>query len=594
MGLKINTIRRRTMEAGIALREGILEPELYPRLLEYFNKQQLNSAYLERQWRQWGKNKGLFHYTAVRGERELAWIVYNPASSTIEEFLLNPDEEGVNLESILDALLIRENLVSALILQEDRSKYQLLVEYGFRPSRIYLEGSFQVIKMELSTSVLLRKLKGYRHGQPQNRETVALEKVPAQGTHEEIKAGLERLLDKLGGIDKYVGWGQRVVIKPNVVSEHGLKEGIYRGGIVTDPRLVKALVEIILPRASQVIIAEGSSINRSETGKMFEHYGYSQIVQLDPKKISLVDLNQDESREKVVPAGKRMSSRNIPLTLEEADVIISVPVMKIHFAALVSLSLKNLQGAVPPLEKYMSHFFGLWQSLININQIVKPDLIIIDGLWGQEGFGPISGTPRQMDLLIAGSNPVAVDAVASRVMGLDPAQVPVCFLAYLQGLGPLEADDIEVLGPKLEEVSQPFQLPELDLSGGRNISIHNGQACRGCYAYLHFVLSKLRKNDPLAKSRVLLDRPMASRVNIFLGPDTEVEIDPQATNIFMGLCQQHHADLGMHIPGCPPHTETIIDTIYSLFPDVQKAKYADQSEEAKLGEMLQTILEMQR
>ena len=54
------------MEAGIALREGILEPELYPRLLEYFNKQQLNSAYLERQWRQWGKNKGLFHYTAVR------------------------------------------------------------------------------------------------------------------------------------------------------------------------------------------------------------------------------------------------------------------------------------------------------------------------------------------------------------------------------------------------------------------------------------------------------------------------------------------------------------------------------------------------
>jgi hypothetical protein len=199
-----------------------------------------------------------------------------------------------------------------------------------------------------------------------------------------------------------------------------------------------------------------------------------------------------------------------------------------------------------------------------------------------------------MDVLIAGSNPVAVDAVASRVMGLDPAQVPVCFLAYLQGLGPLEADDIEVLGPKLEEVSQPFQLPELDLSGGRNISIHNGQACRGCYAYLHFVLSKLRKNDPLAKSRVLLDRPMASRVNIFLGPDTEVEIDPQATNIFMGLCQQHHADLGMHIPGCPPHTETIIDTIYSLFPDVQKAKYADQSEEAKLGEMLQTILEMQR
>lgn len=582
------------MNSGIGLREGTLEPELYPRLLEYYNTQQMNSGYLERQWRQWGKNTDLLHFTAVREERELAWIVYNPVTSTIEEVLLNPDEEGINMEVIIDALISRESLVAALILEEDHIKYQLLTDYGFRPSRIYLDGSFQVIKMELSTTVLLRKLKGYRHPEPRSKEVVALEKVSAEGSQEAIKAGLERLLNKLGGIEKYVGMGQRVVIKPNVVSEHGLKDGGYCGGIVTDPRLVRALVEILLPRAGQIIIAEGSSINRSETGKMFEHYGYPQIVQLDPAKISLLDLNQDESRKKVVPAGKRMSSRQIPLTLEEADVIISMPVMKIHFAALVSLSLKNLQGAVPPLEKYMSHFFGLWQSLININQMVKPDLIIIDGLCGQEGFGPISGTPRQMDVLIAGTNPVAVDAVATRVMGLDPAQVPVCFLAYLQGLGPLESSDIEVIGPRVEEVCQAFQLPELNLSGGHNIKIHNGQACRGCYAYLHFVLSKLRKIDPLEASRLLIDRPLAQEVNIFLGPDTEVEIDPQANNIFMGLCQQHHAHLGRHIPGCPPHTETIIDTIYSLFPDVQKAKYADQSEEAKLGEMLQRVLEIQR
>ncbi len=582
------------MNSGISLREGKLEPELYLRLIEYYNNQQLNSAYLERKWRQWGKNTDLLYYTALREERELAWIVYNPLTSTIEEVLLNPDEEDIKMETIIDLLIMREILVAALILAEDKIKYQLLVDYGFRPSRVYLEASFQVIKMDLSTSVLLRKLKGYRHPEPQTKEMVALEKVPADESQEAIKAGLERLLNKLGGIEKYVDLGRRVVIKPNVVSEHGLKDGIYQGGIVTDPRLVRALVEILLPRAGQIIIAEGSSINRSETGKMFEHYGYAGIVQLDPEKISLLDLNQDESREIRVPAGKRMSSRNIPLTLEEADVIISMPVMKIHFAALVSLSLKNLQGAVPPLEKYMSHFFGLWQSLININQMVKPDLIIIDGLYGQEGFGPISGTPRQMDVLIAGTNPVAVDVVATRVMGLDPEQVPACFLAYLQGMGPLELSSIEVLGPRLEEVTQSFQLPELNLSGGHSISIHNGQACRGCYAYLHFVINKLRKADPLENSRLLIDRPFSPAVNIFLGPDTEVEIDPRSTNIFMGLCQQHHAHLGRHIPGCPPHTETIIDTIYSLFPDAAKAKYADMSEEAKLGEMLQTILDMQR
>ncbi len=58
------------------------------------------------------------------------------------------------------------------------------------------------------------------------------------------------------------------------------------------------------------------------------------------------------------------------------DVIINVPVLKIHFAAISSLAIKSLQGAVPPIEKYMSHFFGLWQSLVNIHHLVKPKLTI--------------------------------------------------------------------------------------------------------------------------------------------------------------------------------------------------------------------------
>ncbi|MCR4400555.1 MAG: DUF362 domain-containing protein, partial [Syntrophomonadaceae bacterium] len=115
-----------------------------------------------------------------------------------------------------------------------------------------------------------------------------------------------------------------------------------------------------------------------------------------------------------------MRVRRIPVTLEEADVIISVPVMKIHFAAIVSLAIKNLQGAVPPLEKYMTHFYGLAQNLVNIHHLVRPSLTIVDGLVGQEDFGPISGVPKPMNLLIAGTNPVAVDAVTMRIMGLEP------------------------------------------------------------------------------------------------------------------------------------------------------------------------------
>ncbi len=574
------------MSSGITLIEEKLSGELQQRLKAYYQDRQINTSYIDYQWQQWSDQPGMMVYRAIQNGQDRAWIIYNPENSTIQDILISLDDDKTTSESILDALIARENLVAVQLWAEDDGKYRMLVDYGFRPTRAYLEAGCKIMKLELSTSVLLRKLKGYKPEWEIKTEVVAVEKVSADGQQEEIKAGLERLLQKLGGIENFVRPGQRVVIKPNVVSEHGIKDGIYKGGIVTDPRLIKTLVEILLPLAGEIIIAEGSSINRSETSKMFEHYGYQEIVELDPGKISLVDLNQDEARVKTVPGGKRMVSRKIPVTLETADVIISVPVMKIHFAAVVSLSIKNLQGAVPPLEKYMSHFFGLWQSLININHLVKPDLIIIDGLCGQEGFGPISGTPRQMDLLIAGTNPAAVDAVATRIMGLEPEDVPTCLMAYLQGFGPLEMNDIELIGPPLQEISRPFQQPQLDLSGGGDITLHNGYACPGCRAYLHFVMSKLRKPDPIEPGRLLIDRPFPNPVQIYFGPETEEPIDPRATNIFMGVCQQHHAHKGMHIPGCPPHSEALIDGIYSLFPDVEKAKYADKSEEAKLGEML--------
>jgi hypothetical protein len=326
--------------------------------------------------------------------------------------------------------------------------------------------------------------------------------------------------------------------------------------------------------------------------KMFTLYGYDTLVDLDPRKVSLVDLNTDRLTEKAVPGAKRMMSRKVPVTLDQADVIINVPVMKIHFAAIASLAVKSLQGTMPPLEKYMSHFFGLWQNLINIHHLVKPKLHIIDGLIGQEDFGPVSGTPKTMNLLIAGANPVAVDAVTMRIMGLDPATSPPVRLAYMQGLGPIEPEKIGVIGPSIVEVMSPFKQPDINVNGGRDIIIHADSACPGCRGYLHFLLAKLRRPDPKDPNRLLIDRPFDSKVNIFLGPTTESTIDPEETNIFLGICQQHHAEMGAHLPGCPPHAEVLMKGIFGLFPDVERPKYADKTEEEKLEEMLKQVLAM--
>jgi len=581
------------MAQGITLTKGSFSKDFTRRLTDYYRFADPEGRYAEGRLRLWEAESGVVLYEAKKESEPIGWVAYRPDTSTIEEILLKKgDAAGQGLEgAIVDALVDQESLVSAEILSKDEDKYRWMIEYGFRPTRRFEKDGSSLVRMDLSIAVYLRKMKGKPPARTYPQvEKVVVEKVPATKTDEELRASLLNIFNALGGMDKFLKKGQHVVIKPNVVAEHGLRDGVYYGGVVTDLRLLRALIEFLLPVAGKVTVAEGSSINREQTEKQFAHYGYDRLTEIDPKRVALVDLNADRLIRKTVPNGKRMISREIPLTLEKADVIINLPVMKTHFAALASLSVKNLQGAIPPLEKYMSHFFGLWQTLVNTHHLIKPKLSIVDGLTGQEGFGPVTGTSKPMNLLIGGTNPVAVDATTMRIMGLDPALSPPVVIAYMQGLGPIEPEKIQVVGASVEEVRSAFQAAEIDVRGGRDFVVHDGRACNGCRGYLHFVLHKLRRPDPKNPERLLLDRPFDKKVNVFLGPDTGATPDPKETNVFMGVCQQHHGEMGTHLPGCPPHAEVIIKGLYSLFPDVERAKYANESSEDKLEKMLMEVL----
>jgi uncharacterized protein (DUF362 family) len=582
------------MSQAVTLAKGSFKKDFAERLTDYYRFVDPDGRYAEGRLRQWKGDGRVVLYEAKRESKPVGWLVYRLDRSAIEEIILRKEdgaEDGLRV-AMVDALIDQESLVSTEILKEDVEKYRWMLDYGFRPTRHFTQDEFSFIKMDLSISVYLRKVKGrppaktYPHV-----EKVVVEKVPPTKSDGELKASLMNIFRSLGGMDRFVKKGQSVVIKPNVVADHGLRDGVYHGGVVTDVRLVKALIELLIPVAGKVTVAEGASINRAETDKLFAHYGYDRLKEIDPKRVELVDLNTDRLVRKTVPNGKRMLSREIPLTLEQADVIINLPVMKTHFAALVSLSIKNLQGAIPPLEKYMSHFFGLWQNLVNIHHLVKPKLVIVDGLVALEEFGPVYGTPKPMNLLISGTNAVAVDAATMRIMGLDPALSPPVMLAYMQGLGPIEPEKIQVVGASLEEARSAFKEAEINVKGGQEFVVHDGNACDGCRGYLHYVLHKLRRPDPKNPESLLIDRPFEKTVNVFLGPDTKVEPQPEETNVFIGICQQHHAEMGKHLPGCPPHAEVIMKGLFSLFPDVERPRYADEHAEDKLERMLMGVLE---
>lgn len=530
---------------------------------------------------------GVEAYRVKEGDIPLGLLLYQRPYSTLCGIRLKKAEV---LFSALDEFIQREGLLGAEIPEGQREVLDLLISYGFRPLKRIRKGGSLFVRLELSTVVYFDRLKAFVPRVAYPGERVVVQRVKGDGVGE-IKEALRELLEGLGGLGRYLQKGQRVVLKPNVVAEHGMRNGRYVGGVVTDKRVLAALIELLLPIASEVIVAEGSSINRSATGKIFEVYGYPELCQIDPKRVKLVDLNSDQVVEKPVPGGKRMRSRKVPRTLEEADVIINLPVMKTHFAAVVSLGVKNLQGCMPPLEKYMTHFFGLWQGLTNIHHLIKPKLTIVDGLVGQEGFGPVYGDPKPMGILVGGENPVAVDAVCMRIMGLNPKDSPAVLMAYLDGIGPIEEEKIEVVGTPIEEVRSPFRLAEIDLSSGRDFFVHAEGACPGCRGYLHFVLHKIRRPDPKDPGRRLIDRPFEPRVHVYVGPYEGKTVDERQKNLFIGLCQSHNAQKGDFVPGCPPHAEALMSAIFKLFPDVEKPYYADKTEEAKLERMLKEVLE---
>ena len=153
-----------------------------------------------------------------------------------------------------------------------------------------------------------------------------------------------------------------------------------------------------------------------------------------------------------------------PLELHQVEIaesvydstcIINVPTLKVHHLTLVTLSMKNLMGAILP--KNIMHG-NINEKIVDLASIFKGKvkLNIVDGLIGAE-TDEVQGSPVEMNLLIAGSDMVAVDAVSSAIMGIDPKKVKYLQLAEKCDLGVSSLDEIEVLGESIDEVKREFK-----------------------------------------------------------------------------------------------------------------------------------------
>lgn len=237
-----------------------------------------------------------------------------------------------------------------------------------------------------------------------------------------------------------------VLIKPNYINSKSPSTGI-----TTDGRVVEGIVKFLRDHNfKEVSIGEGSGFG--ETFEAFKEAGLDAVA--ERWGVRLIDLNRDEFVEVNPPDPLSLKKVRVAKTAVESQ-IISVPKLKLHRIATVTLSLKNMMGALAS-KGTMHAGLSLSENIADLASLLKPRLSVVDGIIAGEGH-ETSGNPVEMDLVIAGTDPVAVDAVGSEVMGVRPSDVKHLVFAEKKGLGTCSLDQIAVLGEPIENVRKKFR-----------------------------------------------------------------------------------------------------------------------------------------
>jgi uncharacterized protein (DUF362 family) len=245
-------------------------------------------------------------------------------------------------------------------------------------------------------------------------------------------------------VERALSGNKPVLIKPNYInSKHPST------GITTDSRIIEGIVKFLKEeKINAIVIGEGSGF--ADTFQAFKVAGVDKVA--ERWNVRLVDLNKDEFIEVAPPNPLSLKNVRVAKTALEST-IISVPKLKLHRIAGVTLSLKNMMGALA--SKGSMHTGNLSKNIVDLASILRPSISVVDGIIAGEGH-ETSGNPVEMNLVIAGTDPVAVDAVGAAVMGISPSDVKHLLLAEKQGLGTCNLEKISVLGEPIEKVRRKF------------------------------------------------------------------------------------------------------------------------------------------
>lgn len=293
----------------------------------------------------------------------------------------------------------------------------------------------------------------------------------AEYEREKVEEAVREAVGLVGGMGQYVKPGQKVLLKPNLLAPRAPDRAV-----TTHPYVVEAVARMVQEAGGDPVIADSHGAQIPFTQASLRHF-YRVTGMQEVAERTGASLNWNISmRDVPYPDGLVMKRLEIMSAVLEADVIISLPKLKTHVLTLFTGATKNLFGCVPGLSKPAYHarmgsLANFASMLLDIVGLLKPSLIVMDGVVGMEGKGPGGGQPRKVGVIVAGDNSLEVDAVCCHLVGINPMRVEMLRIGYDRGLWAGDVRKLEVLGvsPGEARLKQPFNLPPLNPRDGSGL-----------------------------------------------------------------------------------------------------------------------------
>ena len=360
----------------------------------------------------------------------------------------------------------------------------------------------------------------------------------------------QNTLTALKSVPLEVVRGRRVLLKPNAgrIAHPG-------EGITTHPEVVAAAIDEFRRAGAEVAVGE-SPITGVKAMEAFDATGIA--AEARKRDCPLLDMDKRPFVEMDVPGGRVLHKLKICPEVLEFDVIVSIPVMKMHMHTDVTLSVKNMKGCLWRRSKVKLHMLapikGSGEKPINVAiadmaSVLRPHLAIIDGTVGMEGLGPSAGEPKSLDCVVVGADAFAADAVACRLMGTRAQDVPHLRMGAERKLGVIDLDRITVRPENWQDWSCRFARPPQNLSiEFPKITVRDNNSCSACQSTLLLFLKEYA-------DRIFDYLPDRDHLEIAIGKgNTDL---PEKT-LCIGNCTAAYKKSNPYVPGCPPVASEIL------------------------------------